>query len=120
MALRMDAGLSALLRCREMVREPTGSPVSMYSRTMEVRISICRVLIAAPLGMMFRTEYSLALHSNRLKGKGQCRVRGRDGREWQESSPRAHRFGGFAPLGGLRRTRFPVGRNPLKLAANDT
>ena len=58
MALRMVAGLSEWLRCREMVREPTGSPVSMYSRTMELRISMWRVLIGGTLGMMSRNEFS--------------------------------------------------------------
>jgi hypothetical protein len=39
----MEAGLSASLRRLEMVRDPMGSPVSMYSRTIELRISRCRV-----------------------------------------------------------------------------
>jgi hypothetical protein len=40
----MEAGLSASLRLLEMVRDPIGSPVSMYSRTMALRISRCLVL----------------------------------------------------------------------------
>jgi hypothetical protein len=39
----MEAGLSASLRRLEMVRDPMGSPVSMYSRTIELRISRCLV-----------------------------------------------------------------------------
>src|SRR5580658_7423457 len=39
MTFRMVAGLSARVRMREMVREPTGSPVSMYERTTECRIA---------------------------------------------------------------------------------
>jgi hypothetical protein len=35
----MDAGLSALWRRFEIVRDPTGSPVSMYARTIEVNMS---------------------------------------------------------------------------------
>jgi hypothetical protein len=35
----MDAGLRTLVRRREIVRDPTGSPVSIYARTIEVRIS---------------------------------------------------------------------------------
>jgi hypothetical protein len=35
MTFRMVAGLSERLRMREIVRDPTGSPVSMYSRTTE-------------------------------------------------------------------------------------
>jgi hypothetical protein len=59
MALRMVAGLRVWLRCRETVRDPTGSPVSMYSRTIEVRISRWRALIGGTLGM-FRNEFSPA------------------------------------------------------------
>jgi hypothetical protein len=33
------AGLSAKLRMREIVREPIGSPVSIYARTIECRIA---------------------------------------------------------------------------------
>jgi hypothetical protein len=35
----MEAGLSVLWRHFEMVRDPTGSPVSIYARTIEVRMS---------------------------------------------------------------------------------
>jgi hypothetical protein len=37
--LRIEAALSSLFRVFEIVREPTGSPVSMYARTIELRIS---------------------------------------------------------------------------------
>src|SRR6266850_3213038 len=39
MTLRIEAGLSMSCRCLESVRDPTGSPVSIYARTIEVRIS---------------------------------------------------------------------------------
>jgi hypothetical protein len=35
----MDAGLNAFWRSLDMVRELTGSPVSMYARTIEFKIS---------------------------------------------------------------------------------
>lgn len=41
MILRTDAGLNFEPR-REMVRDATGSPVSMYSWTIECRISAVR------------------------------------------------------------------------------
>src|ERR1035441_3436613 len=37
--LRIEAGLRVSWRRFEMVRDPTGSPVSIYARTIEVRIS---------------------------------------------------------------------------------
>src|SRR6202012_1842115 len=43
MTLRIVAGLSERLRKRESVRDPTGSPVSMYARTIECRIACSRV-----------------------------------------------------------------------------
>ena len=39
MTFRMVAGLSARWRMRDIVRDPTGSPVSMYARTIRCRIS---------------------------------------------------------------------------------
>jgi hypothetical protein len=39
MAFRTEAGLSASRRRFEIVLDPTGSPVSIYSLTMELRIS---------------------------------------------------------------------------------
>ena len=42
MTFRIVAGLSAKLRMREIVREPMGSPVSIYARTIECRIARSR------------------------------------------------------------------------------
>ena len=42
MTFRIDAGLRSPLRRAEIVREATGSPVSMYASTIERRISRSR------------------------------------------------------------------------------
>jgi hypothetical protein len=43
MTFRIDAALRVLFLSFESVRDPTGSPVAMYSRTIDVRISRCLV-----------------------------------------------------------------------------
>src|SRR5437763_16520718 len=69
MTLRIEAGLSELFLRLEMVREPTGSPVSMYSRPIAFRISRCldrggaSVFIGHPI-------HSSTKDSNRLKVTG--------------------------------------------------
>src|ERR1700727_2518321 len=68
--LRTDAGLSASSRNLEIVREPTGSPVSMYARTMA--ISISRYLDFSGPSVLIAFGYnSPTTHSNSLKPKGQ-------------------------------------------------
>src|SRR5512134_3523280 len=51
----MDAGLNDPLRRLEMVREATGSPVSIYSRTMFRRISALRGVNCGLFVMLFRS-----------------------------------------------------------------
>src|SRR6266481_3781272 len=61
MALRMEAGLRPSLRWRDTVREATGSPDSMYSSTIECRISRSRAVMDDALGIKTQKRTQLAL-----------------------------------------------------------
>jgi hypothetical protein len=54
--LRIDAGLSWNLRMREMVPDATGSPVSIYARTMEHKI--CSFLLLSIVSVLIPVEVS--------------------------------------------------------------
>src|SRR6185312_17155459 len=72
MTFRIDAGLSASSRNFEIVREPTGSPLSMYARTMAIRIS--RFLDLSGASVLIALRLQLPYYdSNGLKPKGQWR-----------------------------------------------
>src|SRR5580658_405 len=67
---RIDAGLRASSRNFEIVRDPTGSPFSMYARTMAIRIS--RYLDLSGASVLIALRLQLPYYdSNGLKPKGQ-------------------------------------------------
>src|SRR5579872_2431318 len=74
----MVAALRTSWRSLEMVRDPTGSPVSIKLRTMDCRISRYRDVRGIPVAIAEAVRNSpLSLHCNRLKVKGQYQQAGR-------------------------------------------
>ena len=66
----MEAGLSALDRRRAIERELTGSPVWIYARTMECRISCSLAFSALSPGIRMESTFPYNIDCMLLKSKG--------------------------------------------------